>query len=1435
MRKYLYFFIYYNLIQNILEELQSLKLNSENNINKIKNCMLLGEIYKSIDTDVITSYNDLNKNVYQIFFEIESGYFIRTQQQTFIDKVITENNPQFINSAYQLLMGRGKTNAITPLLLLYYYFDKQNKNFMIVLPQSLVKSSQDIMLRFIKYFNNMYIQTYIDMDEKIIDHKYVLKSQNQIKICSDVFVKINLLEYFINKRGAKNLSNIDTSDVIFIFDEIDSMIDPLKSNLNIVTGETVKVPYRNFINSIVLSIINELITNNLNTNFDEVFNVIKGRINNEESTRNIPETFILSVKNKLKIAKDFCIKDSQILFNTREGFGFGDYSYGKKIKNIRLTENSNFFTCIPYLNNNEPMNGSKFTDIELIIFSTTLGYYYQWIVKKNIRKEDLLIIIKEYNEINDKFLYKIDIAKNTFTKFFEIFKDDLDLLLTFDSLNNLLDDYCEKFNLIENNLIKYEFLYEFMESIIYKYFILINNEHNNISFIDVLGLCQNKILFSGTTDFLNPKDTMIQLFNPQNNASHGTGANVSPGAGADANASPRNDNNNLLFKNNNIIYRKNGKEIRLKGVIDSVCNRIDNDRYSEGSIKSAILGLTTIMPKLFVQINQLPSNNPIITSTEFNFLNFVFSGELLNEYQALVDVGGFIIDTPVIEMVKILHRKFNKKRNILYVDKTGQRLIYTKNEEILKYNGELFKTNEVFMYYDNQHIVGIDFKQPLTMKALVTIDNNNTITQVAQGIFRLRKLNVTHTFDIYLKNNFIGKKNGNGNRSLLVVYENDEDKLTKLYKILKNNGTIMKSNTIFYMKSQLLKYIIRYLNKFESRFYIESFSIQNNMNKNIENVIIQNYEKIFETIFGKKPFINKTELSLSLSPMIQTTLQTEHEHLNELEREMQRQKEMQREKLFEKSLLYINKSIVYNLSNNYITNTFANFLNNNLFNGVRPNNMQKINILGVEINILNSVLNNLSCGISFSNSSRVSKKRNNIEKKRIEEERRKKFEEEQKRRESRPSAGRGYPEYNPYGGKKYFKKQKGGALTEDQIVMLDTRNYQENPMSYVRINQDGQETDRKPITSIKRGKGFNKNMIQINNETGMSTASFYTISDDGTTLIYDQGYRKGVVKSVTPMSPMTPISPMSIPISTYGTARAAPLPQGNEFNNQSLNYNTLKKRNDNYSGFRISTDYKSYSFMYLEELNFARIKPYQLFLVKYLDTNKLVVIDYFTFINFMTRVHFLISKENKKNANNNSFRFYEDIKTYYDSIPYPELMTKLQNIEIYNYNIELVYSFELTFRMKNIPNNNPDKYRLTNQLKEQLILYDNFHNPYIKFLRVLYLVLYQYKFSLPIIYRTLRSIERKYFNGLIESFSYMATMFHNKNIEFDYLVFYKINYKLKDRATRGVTANSPLKISDENKFIRNLFYLDIIKNPEIISRFIEYIKTNNKSLLEFEV
>jgi hypothetical protein len=81
----------------------------------------------------------------------------------------------------------------------------------------------------------------------------------------------------------------------------------------------------------------------------------------------------------------------------------------------------------------------------------------------------------------------------------------------------------------------------------------------------------------------------------------------------------------------------------------------------------------------------------------------------------------------------------------------------------------------------------------------------------------------------------------------------------------------------------------------------------------------------------------------------------------------------------------------------------------------------------------------------------------------------------------------------------------------------------------------------------------------------------------------------------------------------------------------------------------------------------------------------------------------------------------------------------------------------------------------------------------------------------------------------------MATMFHNKNIEFDYLVFYKINYKLKDRATRGVTANSPLKISDENKFIRNLFYLDIIKNPEIISRFIEYIKTNNKSLLEFEV
>ena len=40
-------------------------------------------------------------------------------------------------------------------------------------------------------------------------------------------------------------------------------------------------------------------------------------------------------------------------------------------------------------------------------------------------------------------------------------------------------------------------------------------------------------------------------------------------------------------------------------------------------------------------------------------------------------------------------------------------MIYDKkNNKHYTYKNEIFKTDELFIYYDNKHIIGIDIKQP---------------------------------------------------------------------------------------------------------------------------------------------------------------------------------------------------------------------------------------------------------------------------------------------------------------------------------------------------------------------------------------------------------------------------------------------------------------------------------------------------------------------------------------------------------------------------------------------------------------------------------------------------------------------------------------------------------------------------------------------------
>jgi hypothetical protein len=300
-----------------------------------------------------------------------------------------------------------------------------------------------------------------------------------------------------------------------------------------------------------------------------------------------------------------------------------------------------------------------------------------------------------------------------------------------------------------------------------------------------------------------------------------------------------------VSNNVNSILHSIPQKQNIKFLIKNVCNNIEFDNYSQGSIKASILGLLTEKIEKIPKIKYFEEKEEYINSglehlsiNERNLFKFLFQDNQILEYQSLIDVAGFILDTNVFKFVEGISRYFTSKgifKIILFVNDEGERLIYEPNTrdlsnlpldhnyskfiKISKYQEEVFLTNELFIYYDNKHTVGIDFKQPLILHGLILINKKNTLTQVAQGIFRLRKINMTHTVDFYVEPIVLEKIELPNNEPNLTRYEDNQLKLEKLYKFLVKNGKKYKESTTYYMEIQCLKYLIRRIDLLKNYYH----------------------------------------------------------------------------------------------------------------------------------------------------------------------------------------------------------------------------------------------------------------------------------------------------------------------------------------------------------------------------------------------------------------------------------------------------------------------------------------------------------------------------------------------------------------------------------------------------------------------------------------
>jgi len=192
--------------------------------------------------------------------------------------------------------------------------------------------------------------------------------------------------------------------------------------------------------------------------------------------------------------------------------------------------------------------------------------------------------------------------------------------------------------------------------------------------------------------------------------------------------------------------------------------------------------------------NYTNSKNELYNIISIDDVYGYFSISRLRQCNVLIDACAYLKDIDNVTVAKKLHLISGGKKVIFLLNDDSRKIIIDGN--IIPYDETVYNMNEVIYYYSQRHIVGIDFKQPNILNGLVLIDDKNNYTQIAQAIFRMRKLNRGHIANI----GYCGK-----------IKDMDKNKLYK--NLVKNDEEFLLNtkNLVFlqFLKSSIRKYITK--------------------------------------------------------------------------------------------------------------------------------------------------------------------------------------------------------------------------------------------------------------------------------------------------------------------------------------------------------------------------------------------------------------------------------------------------------------------------------------------------------------------------------------------------------------------------------------------------------------------------------------------------
>lgn len=358
-------------------------------------------------------------------------------------------------------MGGGKTSFIIPVLALYTMIQKNDMNrkaghktdrdydkFIYVLPTTLVKQSTNIIGRYLSHLIPTQINTINITRTQQRDKE--AKHINDICIMSDTSIKSFILNSKEHNHTQKSI--LENEDVFVVTDEIDDIIDPMKSELNYPDNPN-KAYKDNYSNFIIKSLVQLVKYFALNEKLLKKYeNMRDKRAPNHLVIQIPPDTLYSDFLTELKPETDWefhdFIKDKKKLEKFRNLILNKEITYtlnnDKKIMKIKIlydifssviptilgqVYNLNFgllypdelppnlneathFFALPYKAAKKPIVGSQFTSIEITLAFTIICYFINGLRKIDIQK--LLIYLQK--QIENLSLRQL--SKNEYVNFY---------------------------------------------------------------------------------------------------------------------------------------------------------------------------------------------------------------------------------------------------------------------------------------------------------------------------------------------------------------------------------------------------------------------------------------------------------------------------------------------------------------------------------------------------------------------------------------------------------------------------------------------------------------------------------------------------------------------------------------------------------------------------------------------------------------------------------------------------------------------------------------------------------------------------------------------------------------------------------------------------------------------------------------------------------